>query len=64
MTQPEEPTVPTDESGTPPASVIDETLVRILVCPLDRGELRVVAAELVCTVCGRRWHVEWSRSVT
>ncbi len=58
MAQLEEPTVPTDDPKTPPASVIDDTLLDILVCPVDRGRLRAEATDLVCSVCGRRYPVE------
>lgn len=40
-------------------SLIDEELARILVCPLDKGDLRELTEEarLECTVCGRRYPV-------
>lgn len=50
--------MPNDEAGTNAPQPIDEALLGILVCPVDRGSLRAEAAELVCTVCGRRYPVE------
>ena len=40
-------------------SLIDEELARILVCPVDKGDLRELIEEsrLLCTVCGRRYPV-------
>ncbi len=50
--------VPDDEPATTGAQSIDETLLGILVCPTDHGPLRAETADLVCTVCGRRYPVE------
>lgn len=58
MAHPKETTVPTDQPETPASQTIDETLLRILVCPVDRGQLRAEATELVCATCGRRYPVE------
>lgn len=40
-------------------SLIDESLAEILVCPVDKAELRedVEAQRLECTQCGRRYPV-------
>lgn len=41
-------------------ALIDETLSRILVCPVDKGDLiqDEAASRLVCQVCGRRYPVQ------
>lgn len=41
-------------------SLIDETLARLLVCPVDKADLIEEEAEkrLVCSGCGRRYPVE------
>jgi len=41
-------------------SLIDETLARLLVCPVDKSDLieDVDDQRLVCTDCGRRYPVE------
>ncbi|MGH8947113.1 MAG: Trm112 family protein [Acidimicrobiia bacterium] len=40
-------------------ALLDETLARILVCPVDKGDLSEdePASRLVCDVCGRRYPV-------
>lgn len=40
-------------------SLIDETLARVLVCPVDKADLAQDAgnSELRCTECGRRYPV-------
>ncbi len=40
-------------------SLIDEELARILVCPVDKMDLRELTEEsiLECTLCGRRYPV-------
>jgi len=40
-------------------ALIDDTLARILVCPVDKGSLTQdeAAARLVCSECGRRYPV-------
>jgi uncharacterized protein len=40
-------------------SLIDETLARLLVCPVDKADLieDVDEQRLVCTDCGRRYPV-------
>jgi uncharacterized protein YbaR (Trm112 family) len=40
-------------------SLIDEELAAILVCPVDKADLRedTEASKLVCTECGRRYPV-------
>jgi uncharacterized protein YbaR (Trm112 family) len=32
-------------------------MLAVLVCPVDKSELRLEGDELVCTVCGRRYPV-------
>jgi len=41
-------------------SLIDETLARLLVCPVDKADLieDVDEQRLVCTDCGRRYPVK------
>ncbi len=40
-------------------SLIDEELAKILVCPVDKADLRELTEDslLECTVCGRRYPV-------
>lgn len=40
-------------------SLIDETLARVLVCPVDKADLNQdeESERLVCTSCGRRYPV-------
>jgi uncharacterized protein len=38
--------------------VISEELLKLLVCPIDRAELRLEQSELVCSSCGRRYPIE------
>jgi len=40
-------------------NLIDPTLAEVLVCPVDKAELRqdVAAERLECTECGRRYPV-------
>jgi uncharacterized protein YbaR (Trm112 family) len=38
-------------------SVISPEMLAVLVCPVDKSELRLEGDELVCTVCGRRYPV-------
>lgn len=40
-------------------ALIDENLARILVCPVDHGDLTEdeASSRLVCTQCGRRYPV-------
>lgn len=39
--------------------LLDESLARILVCPVDKGDLSEdeAASRLVCSQCGRRYPV-------
>jgi uncharacterized protein len=37
---------------------ISETLLKLLVCPVDKGELAVADSALVCSRCGRSYPVE------
>ena len=48
----------TDDQPSTATSPIDDTLLRILVCPVDRAALRVDESFLVCTLCDRRYPVE------
>jgi uncharacterized protein YbaR (Trm112 family) len=38
--------------------VIDQRLVELLVCPVDKQPVRVNGASLVCTACGRMFPIE------
>lgn len=44
--------------GSPEAPVISQTLLDLLVCPLDKAPLELVASSLVCTVCRREYPIE------
>lgn len=37
--------------------VISPSLLAILVCPVDKQEVRVEGTALVCTACGRRYPI-------
>jgi uncharacterized protein len=41
-----------------PSSIISPDLLAILVCPVDKQEIRLEGSELVCTICGRRYPIE------
>lgn len=43
-------------SGT--QQVISPELLEILVCPVDKQELRLEGSELICTQCGRRYPIQ------
>lgn len=40
-------------------SLIDDELAKILVCPVDKGDLRQLTEQflLECSICGRRYPV-------
>ncbi len=38
-------------------SAISTDLLAVLVCPVDKAELRLEADELVCMSCGRRYPI-------
>mgnify|MGYP002387200124 CR=1 FL=1 len=38
-------------------SVISPEMLAVLVCPVDKGELRLEANELICTICNRRYPI-------
>ncbi len=40
------------------ASVISPDLLEILVCPVDKADLRLEGQRLICTVCGRVYPIE------
>lgn len=40
------------------APVISPTLLALLVCPVDKARLDLVAATLVCTTCRRVYPIE------
>lgn len=40
------------------ASVISPDLLEILVCPVDKADLRLEGQRLICTVCGRAYPIE------
>jgi uncharacterized protein YbaR (Trm112 family) len=46
------------QSTTQPADqVISPSLLAILVCPVDKEDVRVEGTNLVCTACGRRYPI-------
>jgi uncharacterized protein YbaR (Trm112 family) len=44
------------ETSTQP--VISPELLAILVCPVDKEELRLEGSRLICTSCGRSYPIE------
>lgn len=38
--------------------VISPDLLEILVCPVDKADLRLEGQRLICTVCGRVYPIE------
>jgi len=44
------------ESVTKP--VISPDLLDLLVCPIDKQDVRLQGSELVCTACGRHYPIE------
>jgi uncharacterized protein YbaR (Trm112 family) len=44
------------ESVTKP--VISPDLLALLVCPIDKQDVRLQGSELVCTSCGRHYPIE------
>lgn len=46
------------ESDNNQAEVISESLLALLVCPIDKGRLDLVDSSLVCLVCSRAYPVE------
>ena len=47
-----------DADPTGSDAVIDPMLLELLVCPVDKADLRLEGETLVCTVCGRRYPIE------
>jgi uncharacterized protein YbaR (Trm112 family) len=45
-------------SETTAKPVISPELLAILVCPVDKQELRLEGESLVCTACGRSYPIE------
>jgi len=45
-------------NGTDAGGVISADLLAILVCPVDKRDLRLDGATLVCTACGRTYPIE------
>jgi uncharacterized protein YbaR (Trm112 family) len=43
--------------SAPSKPAISPELLAILVCPVDKQDLRLEAEALVCTVCGRRYPI-------
>lgn len=37
--------------------MIDEELLKILACPLDKAPIRLEGDRIVCTQCGRRYPI-------
>ncbi len=46
------------ESDNNQREVISESLLALLVCPIDKERLDLVDSTLVCTGCGRAYPVE------
>ncbi len=40
------------------ADVLPAQLMDLLVCPVDKQDLRLENQELICTSCGRRYPIE------
>jgi uncharacterized protein len=47
----------TSSNPQPGNQVISPSLLAILVCPVDKKDVRVDGTELVCTACGRRYPI-------
>lgn len=50
----------THEGPTPVSegeAVIDQELLKILACPLDKAPVELEADRIVCTQCGRRYPI-------
>ena len=45
-------------TGTGGAAVISPDLLALLVCPVDKQDLRLEGETLVCTACGRVYQIE------
>ncbi|MEA2527101.1 MAG: uncharacterized protein QOF33_1033 [Thermomicrobiales bacterium] len=45
-------------SETTTKPVISPDLLAILVCPIDKQELRLEGSRLICTSCGRSYPIE------
>jgi uncharacterized protein YbaR (Trm112 family) len=45
-----------NDTNTPP--VISPELLAILVCPVDKEELRLDGSRLICTACDRSYPIE------
>lgn len=46
------------ESDDHQGEVISESLLALLVCPIDKARLDLVDSTLVCTGCGRAYPIE------
>jgi uncharacterized protein YbaR (Trm112 family) len=46
----------TDSGNT--TNVISPELLEILVCPVDKADLRLEGQRLICTACGRVYPIE------
>jgi uncharacterized protein len=48
-----------DEAGQPATSdALSPVLLELLVCPVDKQDLRLDGSTLVCTACGRAYPIE------
>jgi uncharacterized protein YbaR (Trm112 family) len=47
----------TQSTSQPSDQVISPSLLAILVCPVDKEDVRVDGSALVCTSCGRRYPI-------
>jgi uncharacterized protein YbaR (Trm112 family) len=45
-------------SDTTTKPIISPELLAILVCPIDKAELRLEGDRLICTTCGRIYPIE------
>ena len=48
----------TDVAGAAAAVGMNQDLFELLVCPVDREDLRLDAGQLICTSCGRIYPIE------
>ena len=48
-----------DEAGQPATDgILHEVLRELLVCPIDKSDLRLNADSLTCTACGRVYPID------
>ena len=49
---------PTSWSGDPAGIGVSPELLELLVCPVDKQDLRLEGSNLICTACGRTYPIE------